>query len=732
MNIRDRIIEVFQNEIEKPILDIDLAKYLEIDPSQYKVIFELLAKMADEGILIATKKKKYGTPEMFGMLLGKIEVTQRGFGFVMVDGSASAGKKHDGTQSSDVFIPASEMGGAMNKDRVLCKVTKGLDGEKRREGTIVKVVERANTQIVGVFQKNKSFGFVIADDKKINQDVFIPFSSTMGAESGDKVVVKIVKWPEGDKKAEGKVVEVLGNKAAPGVDILSVIYKFGLPDEFPNKVEDAAAQISPEVLDEDLIGRRDLRDARIVTIDGPDAKDLDDAVAVVKLSNGNYLLSVHIADVTHYVKEGSVLDKEAFERGTSVYLVNKVVPMLPRKLSNGICSLNPKVNRLTLSIDMEIDEKGQVVAHDIYESVIKTTERMVYDDVSDIVEGKRLDELKHYEYLFDFFKTMEDLQKILRKRRDVRGAIDFNFPEAKIKCDEDGRAVDVVKEDRRIANKIIEEFMLIANETIAEHFFWMEMPFVYRIHELPNEEKIENFNKFLAHFGYLIKMKDGEVHPKAIQLLLSKVDGTREEHIINKLMLRSLKQAKYSPLNEGHFGLAAKYYCHFTSPIRRYPDLQIHRIIKESLNGKINEKRIERLKSIVEGASLQSSERERLAEQAERDADDMKKAEYMLSHVGETYDGVISSVTSFGFFVELDNTVEGLVRVASLLDDYYYYDENLMQLIGERTKKSFRMGDLVQVIVRRVDVDLREIDFECIEIIEPKAPSKQVEISEEA
>ncbi len=732
MNIRDRIIEVFRSEIEKPILDIDLAKYLDIDPSQYKVIFELLAKMADEGILIATKKKKYGTPEMFGMVLGKIEVTQRGFGFVMVDGSATAGKKHDGTPSSDVFIPASEMGGAMNKDRVLCKVTKGLDGEKRREGTIIKVVERANPQIVGVFQKNKSFGFVIADDKKINQDVFIPFNSTMGAESGDKVVVKIVKWPEGDKKAEGKVVEVLGNKNAPGVDILSVIYKFGLPEEFPNKVEDAAAQISPEVLDEDLIGRRDLRDARIVTIDGPDAKDLDDAVAVVKLSNGNYLLSVHIADVTHYVKEGSVLDKEAFERGTSVYLVNKVVPMLPRKLSNGICSLNPKVNRLTLSIDMEIDEKGQVVAHDIYESVIKTTERMVYDDVSDIVEGKRLDELQHYEYLFDFFKTMEDLQKILKKRRDLRGAIDFNFPEAKIKCDEEGRAVDVVKEDRRIANRIIEEFMLIANETIAEHFFWMEMPFVYRIHELPNEEKIENFNKFLANFGYMIKMKDGEVHPKAIQLLLGKVEGTREEHIINKLMLRSLKQAKYSPLNEGHFGLAAKYYCHFTSPIRRYPDLQIHRIIKESLNGKINEKRLERLKSIVEGASLQSSERERLAEQAERDADDMKKAEYMLSHVGETYDGVISSVTSFGFFVELENTVEGLVRITNLLDDYYYYDETLMQLIGERTKKSFRMGDLIKVIVRRVDVDLREIDFECVEIIEPKAPSKQIEISVEA
>ena len=730
MNIRERILEVFRNEIEKPILDIDLAKYLDIEQSQHKVIFELLAKMADEGVLIATKKKKYGTPEMFGMVVGKVEVTQRGFGFVMVDGSANAGKKHDGTASSDVFIPASEMGGAMNNDRVLCKVTKGLEGEKRREGTIVKVVERANSQIVGVFQKNKSFGFVIADDKKINQDVFISFNNTMNAESGDKVVVKIIKWPEGDKKAEGKVVEVLGNKAAPGVDILSVIYKFGLPDAFPNKVEDAAAGIPTDVAPEDLIGRRDMRQDTIVTIDGPDAKDLDDAVSVKKLANGNYLLGVHIADVTHYVKEASVLDKEAFNRGTSVYLVNKVVPMLPRRLSNGICSLNPQVDRLTLSIDMEIDDKGQVVNHDIYESVICTKERMVYDDVSDILAGENLEALSRYEYLFDFFRLMEELQQILRKRRDQRGAIDFNFPEAKIKCDDDGRAIDVVKENRRIANRIIEEFMLIANETVAEHYFWMDMPFVYRIHELPNEEKIENFNKFLANFGYFLKMKEGEVHPKAIQLLLSKVDGTREEHIINKLMLRSLKQAKYSPLNEGHFGLAAKYYCHFTSPIRRYPDLQIHRIIKESLNGKLTEARIERLKGIVESASLQSSERERLAEQAERDADDMKKAEYMVSHVGEVYAGVISSVTSFGFFVELENTVEGLVRLQDLDDDYYFYDEALMQLVGERTRRTLRIGDVVEVQVNRVDIDLREIDFGLLNVLESQGDKPRIEIEQ--
>lgn len=728
MTIRDRILEVFANEITKPILDIELAKYLEIDKGQYKVIFDLLANMAEEGLLVGTKKKKYGTPAMFGMYSGKIEVTQRGFGFIVLDGAERGGKKSDGSVSTDVFIPASEMAGAMNNDRVLCKITKGMEDGKRREGVVVKVIERANAKVVGVFQKNKNFGFVIADDKKLSMDIFIGSGDTKGAESGDKVVVKITKWPEGDKKPEGQIIENLGNKNAPGVDILSVIHKFGLPEVFPAKVEAAAEKIEAEVTEEDIAGRRDLRDMTIVTIDGPDAKDLDDAVSIEVLENGHYRLGVHIADVTHYVKEGSVLDKEALERGTSVYLVNKVVPMLPRRLSNGICSLNPKVNRLTLSIFMEIDEKGQVLAHDICESVIKTKERMIYDDVSDILAGERLEELSEYAYLTDTFKQMEALQQILRKRRDIRGAIDFNFPEAKIKCNEDGVAVDVVKEERRIANRMIEEFMLIANETIAEHFFWMDIPFVYRIHELPKEEKIETFNKFLASFGYFLKLKDGEVHPKAIQILLGKVEGTREEHVINRLMLRSLKQAKYSSYNEGHFGLAAKYYSHFTSPIRRYPDLQIHRIIKETLQGKLSEGRIERLKGIVEASSLRSSERERLAEQAERDADDMKKAEYMQQFVGHEFTGVISSVTSFGFFVELENTVEGLVRLANLDDDYYYYEEERMQLVGEHTKKTIKMGDVVSVLVSRVNVDLREIDFELQAILENPSFKAEIEI----
>lgn len=732
MTIKEKILEIFKTEIDKPILDIDLARFMEIPTGQHKEFFKLLEELAEEGRLVATKKKKYGSLDMFNMVAGKIEVTQKGFGFVIADGSVRGGKRADGTVSEDIYISPDNMGSAMHGDRVVVKLTKGFEEGRRREGVVVNVLEHANTSVVGTYQENKTFGFVLADEKRLNMDIFIPSGMSNNAKNGDKVVCKIVKWPEGEKKPEGRITEVLGNKNAPGVDILSVIHKFGLPETFPNKVEAEAAEVPQDASEEDIARRRDLRGKTIVTIDGADAKDLDDAVSVELLPNGNYLLGVHIADVTHYVKENSPLDQEAFKRATSVYLVNKVVPMLPRRLSNGICSLNPQVNRLTLSCDMEIDSKGNVVSHDIYESVINTKERMIYDDVSDILEGKRLDELTRYEPLFEFFKTMEDLAKILRGRRDRRGAIDFNFPEAKIYCDEDGRAIDVRKEERRVANKIIEEFMLAANETVAEHYFWMDTPFVYRIHELPNEDKIETFNKFLYNFGYFIKMQDGEVHPKAVQLLLEKVEGTKEEHIINKLMLRSLKQAKYSPNNEGHFGLAAKYYCHFTSPIRRYPDLQIHRIIKEDLNGKLSPHRIERLKAIVENASLQSSERERNAELAERDADDMKKAEYMVQFVGWEFEAIVSSVMSFGFFVELDNTVEGLIRVNSLDDDYYSYNEEHMQLVGERTKKTIRIGDVVHVRLDRVNIDLREIDFSLLGMIEAKSVEAPIVIEPEA
>ena len=542
-------------------------------------------------------------------------------------------------------------------------------------------------------------------------DIYIPKSELNGASDGYKVVAKITRWPEPRRNPEGKIIEVLGHKDDVGTDIISIIKKHKLPEEFPKKVEEAAAAISEEIPNEEIARRRDLRGERIVTIDGADAKDLDDAVSVQKLDNGNYLLGVHIADVTHYVKEMGALDKEALKRATSVYLVDRVIPMLPKKLSNGVCSLNPKVNRLTLSANMEINKNGVVVNHEIYESIIKTSERMTYTDVSDILENNDETLMKKYDYLVDDFKLMEELAMLLRKKRKDRGSIDFDFDESKIILDENGKPIEIKKAERRIANNIIEEFMLACNETVAEHFHLAQIPFVYRIHEDPDLEKIEAFNKFIHNFGYHLKGITQEVHPSALQDLIMKVEGRKEEKIINTLMLRALKKAKYSPDNSGHFGLAAENYCHFTSPIRRYPDLQIHRIIKETLQGKITGKRLKKLKEIVAKASEISSERERLAMEAERETDDLKKAEYMTYHVGEEFDGIISSVISFGMFVELDNTIEGLVRVSSLVDDYYIFDAENYLFRGERTKKTYRIGDSVRIKVIKADISQKQIDF---------------------
>ncbi len=704
MNIQEKILD-YLTEQNRPVLDIDIAKAFEIDKSQYKTFFEILEKMETQGLVIKTKKKKYGLPEVFGMITGKLQSTMKGFAFLIPD---------DKTMS-DVFIPASEMEGAMNADRVMVKLTLKAEGTKRSEGTVIRIMERANAEVVGTFEQSRDFGFVIPDNRKINMDIYVPGALSAGAKAGDKVVVKITKWPKGRRNPEGKVIEILGQKGDPGTDILSVIRKYQLPEDFPKKVLAEADGVPQEVSDEEISRRKDLRDLTTITIDGADAKDLDDAISIERLENGNFKLWVHIADVTHYVKEGSPLDKEALKRATSVYLVDRVIPMLPRRLSNGICSLNPKVNRLTMTCMMEIDMNGGVVDHQLSETVIKTNERMIYADVSDILEGVDRPELKQYEYLYDTFKSMEELAKILRAKRERRGAIDFNFPEARIIVDEDGRPTEIRRADRRIANRLIEEFMLAANETVAEHMHWLDLPFVYRVHATPDEEKIVAFNKFIHNFGFFVKGAQGEIHPKAVQNLISKVEGKPEEHIISKMMLRSLKQAKYSPANDGHFGLAADYYCHFTSPIRRYPDLQIHRIIRELLQNKLHPKRVEQLTSIVEYSSEQASEQERIAEKAERETDDIKKCEYMLDYIGEEFEGTISSVTSFGLFIELDNTIEGLTRMNLLDDDYYYYDEENMQLVGERTKNTYRIGDKVVVRVERVDVDAREIDFFILE-----------------
>lgn len=709
--MKERILEAINNHFQKPVFDTVLADYLEISDNDMSQFNESLKEMETSGALVATKKKKLGTPEMFDMVIGKIDIAQKGFGFLIVEGE----------RGNDVFISESDLDGIFQGDKLLVKVIKRNAEGKRREGAVVKLLSHATTQVVGTFKLQKKYALVTPDDPKIGTDFFVHLANIQQAVDGDVVVLKVTDWPKGSKIPGGTIVEVLGKKGDPYVDIISIIRKFNLPEAFPEAVEYEAAQI-PETIDPVEIERRhDLRDALIITIDGADAKDLDDAISVDVLDSGNYLLGVHIADVTHFVKERSPLDLDAFDRGTSVYMVDKVVPMLPKKLSNGICSLHPDVDRLTLSVDMEITPDGRVVKHEIYESVIRSKYRMVYTDVSDLLEDVKRPELEKYAVLLPELKIFELLAQILRKQRFDRGAIDFNFPEAKIITDENGKAIDVILDERRVANRLIEEFMLIANETVAEHYNRLEMPFVYRIHEDPDPEKIEIFIKYLYNLGVKVKVGKDGIEPKMVQDILQQIEGKKEEHVVNKLMLRSLKQAKYAPSNEGHFGLAAEYYCHFTSPIRRYPDLQIHRIIKETLKGKISERRKTALSGIVAVASVQSSERERLAEQAERDADDMKKAEYMSTHVGETFTGLISSVLNFGFFVELPNTVEGLVGMHSLsaMDDFVY-EEASMALVGTRTRKRFSIGDLIEVKLVRVDVEQRQVDFQYMTHIEVK------------
>ncbi|MTI56310.1 ribonuclease R [Geosporobacter ferrireducens] len=701
MDHKEKILEFMREKAYSPMLESELALALNIQQSEIGEFYSILDEMEKVGQIIKTKKNRYAAPERMNLAVGKLQQHGKGFGFVLSELQGYP----------DVFIPASDINGAMHNDRVIARITKKSNDGKKSEGEIIRIISRANNEIVGTFESSKNFGFVVPDDARINMDIYIPKSEFNGAKDGYKVVAQLTRWPEPRRNPEGKVIEVLGHKDDVGTDIVSIIRKYKLPEEFPKKVEDEAAAIPEIVPEEEIARRRDLRNDRIVTIDGADAKDLDDAVSVKKLPNGNYMLGVHIADVTHYVKEGKPLDKEALKRATSVYLVDRVIPMLPRKLSNGVCSLNPKVDRLTLSVSMEIDHRGNVVNHEVFESVIKTAERMTYTDVSDILEKDDQELKKRYDYLLDDFYLMEELSKMLRKRRDSRGSIDFDFDESKIILDESGKPIEIKKAERRIANRIIEEFMLICNETVAEHYYWSNTPFVYRIHEDPDSEKIEAFNKFIHNFGYHLKGLGHEVHPKALQDLLHNVEGKKEERIINTLMLRSLKQAKYSPENAGHFGLAAQYYCHFTSPIRRYPDLQIHRIIKETLQGKLTGKRIDKLKKIVQNAADQSSERERVAVEAERETDDLKKAEYMTYHLEEEFEGIISSVVSFGMFVELDNTIEGLVRISSLVDDYYIYDQENLLFRGERTKKTYRIGDEVRVKVIKADVSQKEIDF---------------------
>ncbi|MDD7794793.1 ribonuclease R [Clostridium sp. 'White wine YQ'] len=716
MGIKETVLGFMKEQAYRPMDLQELSEVFDIKRDEYKAFKKCIKTMEKEGLVIRNKKDKFGVPDRMGLITGKLQVHSKGFGFLIPDEEGRA----------DVFIPANNMNGALNGDRVIAKILKEDVAGKKCEGEIREVIERANKSFVGVYEDSKNFGFVVPEDKRIQNDVFISRKDTNGATTGDLVIVEITKWADQRRNPEGKIVEILGKKGEKGLDILTIIKKFGLPEEFPDKVIKFAEGIDVEIKEKDIAGRRDLRNIKMVTIDGEDAKDLDDAVSIEKLPDGNYKLGVHIADVTHYVKEQNPLDKEALKRATSVYLIDRVIPMLPKKLSNGICSLNPQVDRLALSCNMVINSEGKVIDHEIYESVIKTTERMTYTDVTKILRDNDKDLIERYSNLHEDFKNMEELCNILHNKRIKRGAIDFDFEESKIILDEKGKPIDIKPYEREIANRIIEEFMLVCNETVAEYMFWTKLPFVYRIHEDPDSEKLEKFKEFLYNLGYPVRWPL-EIHPRILQNVLEEFKDKKEETVVSTLLLRSMMQARYSPECTGHFGLAAKYYCHFTSPIRRYPDLQIHRIIKEHLHGGIDEGRATKLVTIVDYAAKQSSEMERVAQEAEREVDDLKKAEYMMDRIGEEFDGIISSVTSFGIFVELPNTIEGLVHISDLDDDYYIYDEDHLCLIGERKKNMYKLGDEVKVRCEKVNIPNREIYFKLVSDEESEEETPKLE-----
>lgn len=630
---------------------------------------------------------------------------KKGFGFVEVEGL-----------DDDIFIPSKDSLNAFHLDIVEVELTKVKVKDKRAEGKITKVISHGIFDIVGTYEKCAGFGFVVPDNQKLSEDIYVTKEHSMGAVTGHKVCVHIIDYGDNKHKPEGKITEILGHENDPGVDIISIVKGFDLPTEFPEKVINQAHRVAKEVSEADMNGRTDLRDLLMVTIDGEDAKDLDDAVSLYK-EGGLYHLGVHIADVSNYVQEDSALDKEALERGTSVYLVDRVIPMLPHVLSNGMCSLNMKEDRLALSCLMTINEEGQIVDHTIAETVINVNERMNYTDVNHILKNEDADDLlKRYELEVPMFKLMEELSGILRENRRKRGSIDFDFPESKIILNKKGVPVKIMPYERDIAQKIIEDFMLLANETVAEHFYWLQSPFVYRVHGTPEPEKILKLGTFINNFGYSIKLRggDNEIHPKEIQKLLGRIEGTDEEALISRLTLRSMRRAEYSTACQGHFGLACQYYTHFTSPIRRYPDLQIHRIIKDHLRNRMNDNKASHYREILDHVAHESSVKERRADEAERETIKLKKAEYMQSHIGEEFEGVISGVTDWGVYVELPNTVEGMVHISKLTGDYYYYKEESYEIIGRDHGNVYKLGQKVNIIVDYVDMATKTIDFSMV------------------
>jgi ribonuclease R len=693
---KEKILGLMNHPDYQPMKIKELSILLQVPRERRQELMEALDALLAEGKISLSKRGKYGKAEAF-TVRGAFIGNRKGFGFVTVEG-----------REEDVFVPEAYTGGALHGDTVLLTLLPSRQGDKM-EGRVVKILERGFTEIIGTYERSRNFGFVVPDNQKISVDIFIPKEHSKGAVSGDKVSVKIRDYGTTHKNPEGVVTEILGNENDPGVDILSVALAYGMKTEFPEEVLAQARRLGSEVDPKDRQGRLDLRERLTVTIDGADAKDLDDAITLEK-RDGHYFLGVHIADVSHYVPEDSPLDREALRRGTSVYLIDRVIPMLPKELSNGICSLNEGQDRLALSCLMELDEKGDLISDRLAETVICSNHRMTYADVSRILDGDEALTAR-YADAADMFLCMKELSDILREKRRKRGSIDFDFPESKIELNDRGVPVSVAPYDRNPATKIIEDFMLLANETVAESFYWQDEPFLYRIHETPDEEKIRGLSVLIENFGHHFRIKDGEVHPGQLQKLLAEIADSPEEALISRLTLRSLKRARYSPECSGHFGLAAKYYCHFTSPIRRYPDLQIHRIIKEKLHGTLTDRRQNAYRIRLPEVAEISSRTERTADEAEREVEKMKKCQYMERHVGEQFDGVISGVTNWGFYVELPNTVEGLVHVSSLKDDYYRFDERHYELVGEVTNRRYRLGQAVSVRCMGVDRIVNSVDF---------------------
>ena len=700
-----KILELLKDEEYPPMKAKQIAMVMRVPKNEYNEFLNILGNLEMKMKIQKNRKNQYRIAEKV-YYDGIYRKNAKGFGFVKIE-----------NEEDEIYIAKTNSSNALNGDEVLIEIIEEKNKVKKAEGKIVRILKHEKDTVVGIFQNNKNFGFVVPDDKNFGTDIFISKKNFGKAKNNHKVLVQITKYPEKGKKAEGKIIEVLGNVNETGVDMLSLIKEHKLPSIFPEQVVEEAKKCGNRIDEQDIKNRIDLRNEIIFTIDGAEAKDLDDAIGIKKLENGNYKLSVHIADVSYYVKPNSLLDQEALIRGTSIYMLGRVIPMLPRELSNGICSLNAGEDRFTLSCTMEIDKNGNVKSSEIYKAVINVTERMTYTDVQKILDNSEVEIIKKYEKHIDEFKLMEELALILKQKRLEKGYLNLDIPESKIELDLEGRAINISKYETTFANEIIEQFMLIANETVAEKFFWLDAPFIYRVHETPDYEKVQELNKFLFNFGLKIKANKDNIYPKEFAKILEEIKGKDEEKVVSHLLLRTLKVARYEDINKGHFGIASKYYCHFTSPIRRYPDLFIHRIISKYLeeNYDVNEKFIEEYKKQAEERAKQSSEREKIATKVERESEDIKKAEYMENRIGEEYEGMISSVTSFGVFVELDNTVEGLIRFEDLGNEYFIYDEDRKRLIGERSNIVYKIGDKVKIRVKDASKLLRTVDFEIIE-----------------